>query len=90
MFRGSDPNAIWVQRVRWYIDIDITTHTRSSTRPKHTPSPHLFVIHQATSLGTKAAFLRDPLDWYNDFWFPLFSHAYTRCPPNAGHEAIAR
>ena len=58
VFRGDDPNAIWVRR--------------------------------ATSMGTKAAFLRDPLAWYNDFWFPLFKHEYTRYLPNAGHEAIAR
>jgi hypothetical protein len=58
VFRGDDPNAIWVRR--------------------------------ATSMGTKAAFLRDPLAWYNEFWFPLFKHEYTRYLPNAGHEAIAR
>ncbi len=57
-----------------------------------TPPPHPTnqPTTQATILGTKAAFLKDPLDWYQTFWFPLFSHAYTRCPPNAGHEAIAK
>ncbi|GAB5031939.1 transcriptional sir2 family [Nannochloropsis oceanica] len=58
VFRGDDPNAIWVRR--------------------------------AASMGTKAAFLRDPLAWYNEFWFPFFKHEYTRYLPNAGHEAIAR
>ncbi|TFJ81716.1 hypothetical protein NSK_006965 [Nannochloropsis salina CCMP1776] len=58
VFRGDDPNAIWVKRV--------------------------------TSMGTKAAFLRDPVTWYNEFWFPLFKHQYTRASPNAGHEALAR
>lgn len=58
VFRGEDPNAIWVQR--------------------------------ATTMGTKAAFLKDPLAWFNDFWFPLFKHEYTRYRANAGHEALAR
>jgi len=58
VFRGEDPNAIWVLR--------------------------------ATKMGTKAAFLRDPLAWYNEFWFPLFKHEYTRYVPNGGHEALAR
>ncbi len=52
--------------------------------------PNSFWVRRATSLGTKATFLKDPLDWFNNFWFPLFKHEYTRALPNAGHEALAR
>ena len=47
-------------------------------------------VQRATSLGTKAAFLRETIKWYNDFWFPFFRHDFTRRQPNPGHEAVAR
>ncbi|CAM9212534.1 unnamed protein product, partial [Phaeothamnion confervicola] len=43
----------------------------------------------STAKGRRAAFLRDPKEWYNSFWLRYFTHDFTRRRPNAAHEAIA-
>lgn len=47
-------------------------------------------VQKATSWGMKRAFLRDPLIWYNTFWFPYFPMKFTRMKANGGHEALAQ
>jgi NAD-dependent SIR2 family protein deacetylase len=44
---------------------------------------------QTERVGTRRAFLQDPVRWYNAFWLQSFAPKHMRKPPNAGHEALA-
>lgn len=41
-----------------------------------------------SSRSTRAAFVKSPQEWYNNFWIPTFSSSLENIKPNAGHEAI--
>lgn len=45
--------------------------------------------HHIWTNSTREAFRRDPLEWYNDFWFPcLGTLPQGHAKPNAGHETL--
>lgn len=41
------------------------------------------------SMGTRAAFLKDPLHWYSSFWLQSFAPGHMKKLPSAGHEALS-
>jgi NAD-dependent SIR2 family protein deacetylase len=41
------------------------------------------------AMGTKQMFLKDPQQWYENFWLPSFSPSKMDKLPNNGHEAIS-
>lgn len=43
-----------------------------------------------TDMGTKRAFRKDPVTWYNEFWLPTFEATVVEAKPSAAHKAIAK
>jgi len=44
-----------------------------------------------TAMGTKKAFKREPLEWFNSFWLPTFESSRVRtAKPSPAHKALAR
>jgi len=41
------------------------------------------------TMGTRRAFEKDPLEWYNSFWLPSFAPRLLAKPANEGHHALA-
>ena len=47
------------------------------------------IIYLKRSYGTREAFRRNPLEWYNEFWLKHFPTKLQNVKPSVGHEAIA-